>query len=523
METLSSTKKIKNIIVVGGGTAGWLTALYAKKKFYDAEVTVVESKNIGILGAGEGSTPSLINFLDYINIPVSKIIKDADATIKNGIKFTNWNGDGSYYYHGFASDDEVGLSSFDNPEILPKTNLLHVVTSELGTPLSEVDFVEKIGEKNKVGFTLHPEYKDQVITDPIFKYIMHSNFSLHFNATKLASTLREIGEGRGVKVVEDEVKNIKQDKEGNISQLLLEKKDVLEVDFVFDCTGFHRLIIGNLYDAEWKSHEEKLPVNSAVPFFLPIEENIPSYTEAIAMNYGWIWKIPLQSRYGCGYVYDSSLISEEEAIKELEKYLGFEPEYPRKDKGGFKFNAGYYKTPWVKNCIAVGLSAGFIEPLEATSIWTSIISITNCMSNLNSLENIKEDIVKEFNEAFVEVNEEVVDFIHLHYLTKREDTEFWKKLKDSSKCSNFLKKSLDSQEYRVWDYKDFSKTIFPLGSWISVAEGLGLINKNVYKETYESNRVYDFISDSYEVFTKNQDDFVKKCINHKDFIKDLKL
>jgi tryptophan halogenase len=352
---------------------------------------------------------------------------------------------------------------------------------------------------------------------------MHSNFSLHFNATKLASTLREIGDGRGVKIVEDEVKNIKQDKDGNISQLVLEKNDVLEVDFVFDCTGFHRLIIGNLYDAEWISHEEKLPVNSAVPFFLPIEENIPSYTEAIAMNYGWIWKIPLQSRYGCGYVYDSSLISEEEAIKELEKYLGFEPEYPRKDKGGFKFNAGYYKTPWVKNCIAVGLSAGFIEPLEATSIWTSIISITNCMSNLNSLENIKEDIVKEFNEAFVEVNEEVVDFIHLHYLTKREDTEFWKKLKDSSKCSNFLKKSLDSQEYRVWDYKDFSKTIFPLGSWISVAEGLGLINKNVYKETYESNRVYDFISDSYEVFTKNQDDFVKKCINHKDFIKDLKL
>ena len=519
---MSTNKKIKNIVVVGGGTSGWLTALYAKKKFYDTEVTVVESKNIGILGAGEGSTPSLINFLDYINIPASKIVKDADATIKNGIKFTNWNGDGSYYYHGFVTDDEVGFSSFDNPEILPKTNLLHVVVNELNTSISEVDFVEKIGEKNKVGFTLHPEYKDQIITDPIFKYIMHSNFSLHFNATKLANTLREIGESRGIKVIEDEVKSIKQDKNGNVSQLLLEKNDFLDVDFVFDCTGFHRLIIGNLYNAEWKSHKDKLPVDSAVPFFLPMKKEIPAYTEAIAMKYGWVWKIPLQNRYGCGYVYDSSLISEKEAVKEIEEFLGFEPEYPRKDKGGFNFNAGYYKNPWVKNCIAVGLSAGFIEPLEATSIWVSIISITNCMSNLHNLENVEENTVKEFNEAFVKVNEEIVDFIYLHYLTKREDTKFWKKFKDTNKYSKFLKKSLDFQKYRVWEYKDFSKTIFPLNSWIFVAEGLGLINKKIYKETYESNRVYDFIFNSYEAFTEGQNDFVEKCIDHVEFIEDLK-
>lgn len=518
----SNGKKLQNIVIVGGGTAGWLTALYAKKKFYDIDITVVESKNIGILGAGEGSTPSLINFLDYINIPASKIIQDADATIKNGIKFTNWNGDGSHYYHGFLTDNEVGLSSFDNTEILPKTNLLHVVVSELDKPFSEVNFCEKIGEKGKVGFTLHPGYEGQPITNPIFKYIMNSYFSLHFNAAKLAKTLREIGEERGIKVIEDEVKEIIQDKDGNVSQLVLEQNDSLDVDFVFDCTGFHRLIIGELYNAEWKSHEDKLPVNSAVPFFLPMDKEIPAYTEAIAMKYGWIWKIPLQNRYGCGYVFDSSLISEEEAVKEIEEYLGFEPEYPRKDKGGFKFNAGYYKTPWVKNCIAVGLSSGFIEPLEATSIWVSIMSITNCMTNLNSLENIREGVIKEFNEEFSQINEEVVDFLHLHYLTKREDTEFWKKFKDKSKYSEFLKKSLDSQEYRVWEYRDFAETIFPLDSWMSVAEGLGLVNRKIYKETYESNRIYDFISNSYEAFTEGQDESVEKCMDHREFIEDLK-
>jgi tryptophan halogenase len=518
----SSSKKLKNIVVVGGGTAGWLTALYAKKKFYDIDVTVVESKNIGILGAGEGTTPSMINFLDYINIPASTIIKEADGTIKNGIKFTNWNGDGSHYYHGFLADNEVGLSSFDNPEILPKSNLLHVVLSELNKPLSEVNFTEKIGEKSKVGFTLHPGYEGQPITDPIFKYIMNSYFALHFNASKLADTLKNIGINRGIKVIEDEVLEVKQDKKGNVSSLLLEKHDSLNVDFVFDCTGFHRLVIGNLYEAEWKSHKDKLPVDSAVPFFLPIEEEIPSYTEAIAMKYGWMWKIPLQSRYGCGYVYDSSLISEKDAIKEIEEYLGFEPEYPRKDKGGFAFNAGYYKTPWVKNCIAVGLSAGFIEPLEATSIWVSIISITNCMTNLNSLENIKEGVIEEFNKEFCEINDEIVDFIHLHYLTKREDTDFWKKFKTKENYSNFLKKMLDAQAYRVWEYRDFSETVFPLDSWMSVADGLGLVNRDVYKETYESNRIYDFISNSYEAFTEGQDESVEKCMDHREFIKDLK-
>jgi tryptophan halogenase len=515
---MSKNKSLNEIVILGGGTAGWLTALYAKKKFYDSNVTLVKSDDIGVLGAGEGTTPSIISFLDYLNIPASKIIKDADATIKNGIKFTNWNGDSSYYYHGFLSNENVGLSSFDNPEILPKTNVLHVVTKELDKPLSQVNFVEKIGEKNKVGFTLHPDYDNQIIQDPIHKYVMNSYFALHFNAVSFAKTLESIGIERGINVVEGIVLDIKQDKEGNISKLVLDTKEEIEVDFIFDCSGFKRLIIEKIYKSEWKSHKEKLPVDTAIPFFLPIDKDIPSYTESIAMKYGWMWKIPLQNRYGCGYVFDSSLVSEEDAKKEIEEYLGFKIDSPKT----FKFNAGYYKKPWVKNCIAVGLSSGFIEPLEATSIWVSIINITNSMSNLNSIVNINDDVIEEFNKKFIKANEEIVDFIHLHYLTKRKDTEFWKKFNNKDTYSKELKNYIDILDYRVWDYTDFSSKMFPLESWISVGEGLDLINKKTYKDTYESNKLYDFISDSYEVFIKNQDEVVEKCMSHKDFIEDLK-
>jgi hypothetical protein len=144
------------------------------------------------------------------------------------------------------------------------------------------------------------------------------------------------------------------------------------------------------------------------------------------------------------------------------------------------------------------------------------------MSNLNSIININDDVIEEFNKKFIKANEEIVDFIHLHYLTKRKDTEFWKKFNNKDTYSKELKNYIDILDYRVWDYTDFSSKMFPLESWISVGEGLDLINKKTYKDTYESNKLYDFISDSYEVFIKNQDEVVEKCMSHKDFIEDLK-
>jgi hypothetical protein len=191
--------------------------------------------------------------------------------------------------------------------------------------------------------------------------------------------------------------------------LILENNEEQLVDFVFDCSGFHRLLIGKHFNSEWASYKEYLPVDMAVPFFIPIDEEIPPYTEAIAMKYGWMWKIPLQNRYGCGYVFDSSLISEEDAAKEIEEYLGFVPEYPRKNKGAFKFNAGGYKTPWVKNCIAIGLASNFIEPLEATSIFSSIDSLRRAVFNTLSLEECNDDIIDRYNKEIESINSALAD------------------------------------------------------------------------------------------------------------------
>jgi len=508
-----------NIVIAGGGTAGWITALYVKTKLPEADVKLVESEEIGILGAGEGTTPTFINFLDSVGIPLSRLIQHTNTTIKNGIKFTNWKNDSSHYYHGFLSSGEVGLNAFDNPNTLPETSLLTAINQGEGYSLSEIDFLEIYGEKNKVGFELHPEYSGQIISDPIFKYLMHSYYAAHFDAAKIADLLKEIATSeRGIERIEGKIVKVNQDETGDVSEIVLGSGKAIPVDFIFDCTGFSRKIIGELYSSKWISHQDRLTVNAAIPFFLPMGASIPAYTESLAMKYGWLWKIPLQHRYGCGYVFDSNIVSPDEAKKEVDDLLGFEVESPRT----LKFTAGYYETPWIKNCIAVGLSGGFIEPLEATSIWVSILTLKNALDNLDTFLVRNQETIDEFNKKFVSANSQVMNFIYLHYMSGRKDTDFWKPYQEVERAPEDIQSLLSTWSYRIPEYKDFRGQMFPFESWISVAEGVGRLNTEVYKRTYENNRIFDLVGDSYEVFKNNQKDVASRCADHKEFLEDLK-
>ena len=406
-------------VIVGGGTAGWLTALYVKKYVPYCEVTMVASSEIGILGAGEGTNWDFLSFLKKIDVPVDGIIKHARGTFKNGIKFTNWNGDGEYYYHPFQ--DHLGRTPDTKFDAIP----LYLNKISKDQTLSDLQFTSIISEKNRV--KINKDHKELGIS------------ALHFDANLLAKYLESVGLSRGIKLIDDEVVEILTKKNGDITGFNLKSGNTIEAGFVFDCTGFKRLIIGNHYKSEWDSYAPSLPVNRAMPFFIDNPTNeVPPYTESVAMKYGWMWKIPVQGRFGCGYVFDSRLASDEEIKKELTEYLGYEPTIPRT----FNFEPGSYKNTWINNCVSIGLSSGFVEPLEATSIQVTTFALQAFLSvfkNVKSL-GVPKEFIDTYNTEVKLMNDHILNFIYFHYLSKRTDTDFWTQFSKNNITPSFVNK-----------------------------------------------------------------------------------
>lgn len=447
-------------IVLGGGTAGWIAALFLNYKNPSADITVIESSEIGILGAGEGTTPHFVSFLELMNIDLKKFVENTKATIKQGIKFTNWNGDGSYYFHPFK-DEGVEFADLDS-----KISFLKISNSE---NLNDICFSDYCSKYNNVKF-----FKENG------SWFYNGNFALHFDAKLTADYLKFVGLSRGIKLVDGIVTDFKFDQHKNITHVALKNGDLHDCKFIFDCTGFARKIIGNLYKSKWLDYQKSLPVNRALPFFIKNNSrNIPPYTEAIAMSSGWVWKIPVQGRFGCGYVFDSNYLTDEQAIEEIKKKFG-EVEIPR----SFSFKAGYYSTPWIKNCIALGLSSGFIEPLEATSIWVTLKSIEVLGSFEIDLINANDSARKLYNNKVSIINEEIKDFIQVHYITKRNDTPFWKEYSKKNKISNRIKalknfKTVDEIENHIRCY-------FPLFQQWWVYAGVNVLNSKLFKQKLKS-------------------------------------
>lgn len=372
---------MNRFVIIGGGTAGWLTALTLNKFSPYADVTVVSSKEIGILGAGEGVTPDFNLLMEQLEIPLEGIFSNAKATIKAGIKFINWKGAGDSYTHPFWN--------------------------------------------NKT--------------------------ALHFDAGLLANHLKSIAIERGVKHIDGIVKTINSKSyNDDIESFELTDGTILETDFVFDCSGLHRLIIGKHYNTPWIDYSESLPCSRALPFFIQHNEDVSGnlYTESIAMKNGWIWKIPVQGRYGCGYVFDKRFTTDDEAKAEVREMFG-DVEFPRV----FDFSAGCYEKTWVHNCVGIGLSSGFTEPLEATSIWIQILSLWHYIEREPSFARDRE-ICNLYSADILLANTFMKDFIHAHYLTKRDDSEFWRTFRTTNVTPSYVEdiRSIDEVEKYHLDY-----------------------------------------------------------------------
>lgn len=345
---------MKSIVIVGGGTSGWLSAYFLKKKYPNYNISLIESTDIGILGAGEGGTPNLRSILiDDFGFNEDEFLKAVNGTKKYGIVFDKWHNDKTHsFIHGFNYN----------------------------------------GLENDL-------------------------YSYHFNARLFAEFLKTKSMQIGVSHIDDEVTKIHLD--GNIiSTIQLKNSSDVNADFIIDCSGFSRLIIGKVYNSKWNSYEDELLINSALPFFIN-ESNttIKQRTIAEAVECGWMWKIPLQNRWGCGYLYNDTITDDEFIQNEIQRLYGDRDIQINKK---IKFKAGSYENVWMENCIAVGLSSGFLEPLEATSIMTIIFQLRNLPENI--FDYTKRD---EYNYNVNKYNYQNMLFLRHHYNCSRNDSEFW--------------------------------------------------------------------------------------------------
>tara|TARA_Y100000817_G_scaffold314095_1_gene311852 strand:+ start:858 stop:2264 length:1407 start_codon:yes stop_codon:yes gene_type:complete len=463
------------ILILGGGAAGWFTALYCNKYFYGHDVTLIESDKIGILGAGEGTTPGIIESLRFLDIDPLDLIKKTGGTFKNGISFKNWNGDNTQYFHPFTGDET--------------SYLLHEALNK-NANIDNFLYANKISYANRI--------------DP-----NNCTYALHFDAHRIAKYLKSIAIGRGVKRIEGEYK--KAIGKNKIKSIVLTDNRKFDCDFIFDCSGFARLLVGKHFNTPWVSYQKHLPMKRAVPFKLKHDKDLIPYTEAVAMKYGWVWKIPLQERWGSGYIYDSDYINEDQAIAEASRYFkqDLKPLRP-----SFKFDAGRHEKVWVSNCLAVGLSTGFTEPLEATSIWLALSSLQLLQHFLSDIKTLNQGSLNKYNEIVAENNDNILSFLYLHYMTKRKDSLFWKNFRKNTVMPAKLKpiiKKIEDGSFTIPDLLSQKGNLyFTYIGHIVVSHALGLIKKK------KDMTFYNPFPSMKDYMDTNKINF-KQSIKHSDF------
>jgi len=395
---------MKNIIIVGGGTAGWLSAYFLKRKYPEYNVSLIESTVIGILGAGEGGTPNLRSIIvDDFGFDEDEFLEKVNGTKKYGIIFDKWHSDKKHsFIHGFGYD----------------------------------------GLENDL-------------------------YSYHFNARLFAEFLKNKSVEKGVNHIDDEVLNFTQ-KNNQICEAVLKNGNTIKSDFIIDCSGFSKLIIGNLYKSKWNSYDDELLINSALPFFIN-EPNVElkQRTIAEAVEWGWMWKIPLQNRWGCGYLYNDSMIDDDFIKNEITRLYGDRNIQINKK---IKFSAGSYENVWVENCLAVGLSSGFLEPLEATSIMTIIFQLRHLPVDIFDYSERN-----NYNYKVNKFNYQNMLFLRHHYNCSRNDTLFWKTYQDK-KLPEMLEKIYSTLNHST-----------PISDVININNGTLTFTKEQYKHILINN------------------------------------
>lgn len=445
---------IKKVVVVGGGTAGWLSAALLKKVMGQAiELELVESEAIGTVGVGEATIPPIRTLNTVLGLNEAEFIRETKATIKLAIKFENWRVNGEGYFHTFGSPGRsYAFCHFHH--------FLNRARKELGETSTIWDY-----DLNYLSATAG-RFAKLDVKDPI----LDMPFAYHFDATLYAKFLRKIAEQAGATRTEGMISGVTQDPQsGFIQSVLLKDGREVKGDLFIDCSGFKGLLIQQKLGAGYDDWSHWLPCDRAIA--IPsnrLEKTLP-YTRSIAHNAGWQWRIPLQHRNGNGHVYCSNYISDDEALSTLTSNLDSEA---IGEPNFIKFKTGRRRKQWHKNVIAVGLSSGFLEPLESTSIHLIQSAVVRLL-HLFPHDGINDSIVAEYNAQSKLEFEQIRDFIILHYhVNERDDSQFWLDVR-SMDVPDRLKHKIDlfRQNGRLINENN---DLFLDASWLQVMQGQGV-------------------------------------------------
>jgi len=443
------TQPIQRIVIAGGGTAGWMAAAAIARTMGRAvSVTLVESEAIGTIGVGESTIPPLVNFNRLLGINEADFMRATQATFKLGILFDNWKEEGHRYFHSF------GLTGKDHWSAGFQHFWLHGRTR--GHAQSYDDYCMELVAAMAGKFAHLPNDG--------------TNYAYQLDSGLYARFLRQMAEGDGTVRVEGKIGHVELDPEsGDIAALILDGERRIEGDLFLDCTGFRALLIEGALHAGFDDWTHWLPCDSAIALQTPNVRSPVPYTRAMAHDAGWQWRIPLQHRTGNGLVYCSRYLGRDDA---LERLLGNVEGEVLTEPNFLRFTTGIRRRQWVRNCVAVGLSGGFMEPLESTSIHLIQRSVLRFIRMLPLGRPGARDIA-EYEEQQLQDNLQIRDFLILHYkATNRRDSAFWRQCADMEIPDSLAQKiELFRESGRVFRKNE---ELFAENSWVQVMMGQGI-------------------------------------------------
>jgi tryptophan halogenase len=487
-----------DVVIVGGGTAGWMAAaaLVGIMKPELCRVRLVESEEIGTVGVGEATLPHMKLFNDSIGLDEAEMMRRTNATFKLGIEFVDWGFEGASYIHPFGAHGPPGSG-------LPFQHLwLRARQNGRDFNLEEFSYGIVASRRNRFDF---PSTDHRAI-DSTYGY------AYHFDASLYAKLLRSFAEARGARRTEGKVAEVVLHPErGDIASLTLDSGEVVPGDFFIDCSGFRSLLLGDALGVEFEDWSKWLPCDRAFAVPSAREGALTPYTRSTARAAGWQWRIPLQHRTGNGYVFSSSFISEDEAADTLMRNLG-SPALG--DPKLLRFKAGRRLKSWQGNCLGLGLASGFLEPLESTSIYLIQMGVLHLLP-LFPRDRVDPRLRDEFNRRMDVEYSRIRDFLILHYhANTRDDAELWRYCR-AMEVPDSLVRRLELFRHRgfIEQYRD---GLFTPASWLSVYTGQG-VQPEHYHPTADAMPLDRLIAEL-EGLKREIDERVERMPAHEAFI-----
>jgi tryptophan 6-halogenase len=509
------TRRTARFVIVGGGTAGWLAAYVlqdaARRRKLDAEVIVAESSKIPTVGVGEASTAALRVFMQYFKIDEFDFMRQTGATFKLGIRHQDWRRKGFTYYGPIDDPQQVIAPPAGAP-----SDYLNVYSVAAGRKVQDMHLFGPLLEQKKAPYARRAD--GSLIPLGPFHH------AFHFDQALVGKYLKS--KSRGVKIIDAMIEDVVLNGEGGIEALVLDSGERLVADFFVDASGFGKRLIVKALRAKWISYAKELPVNRAMPFWLGINpgEEIANYTLAWAQDAGWMWQIPTQDRYGCGYVYSDEFLTPEGAKKEIEAKLGRTIEV----RGDIRLEVGRLEKPWSANCLAVGLSSSFLEPLESTSIHGTIVQLMlfaqKYLKDPAAMSDADRD---EYNAKVGRQVDDFRTFVNTHYVVERRDTPFWRNVRaerihaETRERLARWRKEMPRREH----FADFLEGLPHVETQLHypVLDGLGLLDREVAREEMARDpRLQAFARKTVEDLTKEHRRAVAQALGHTDFLQALR-